>query len=126
MAQWRSPLACALRDRAMRATPARLTESALIRLLADAQRVRYPVDGRELRDRSEALVRSLADLGSRARAGNCLAIGNKRLVVVEGTKFAKTLEKRGWTCIEVPYKTLYTLFGSGIHCSTASLWREFD
>ncbi len=59
-------------------------------------------------------------------AGNCLAIGNKRLVVVEGTKFAKTLEKRGWTCIEVPYKTLYTLFGSGIHCSTASLWREFD
>ena len=34
------------------------------------------------------------------------------------------VEKRGWTCIEVPYETCYTTFGSGIHCSTASIWRE--
>ena len=41
-------------------------------------------------------------------------------------KLAKDLEKRGWTCIEVPYDTLYTTFGSGIQCSTCSLWREFE
>ena len=38
---------------------------------------------------------------------------------------AKDLEKRSWTCIEVPYDTLYTTFGSGIQCSTCSLWWEF-
>ena len=52
-------------------------------------------------------------------------LGGKRLVLPEGTKkFAKDLEKRGWTCIEVPYTECYNTFGSGIHCSTASIWRE--
>jgi len=52
-------------------------------------------------------------------------LGHKKIVLVKGTKsYAKNLEKRGWTCIEVPYKTLYDVFGSGIHCSTASIWRE--
>jgi hypothetical protein len=57
-------------------------------------------------------------------ACNNVPLGGKRLVLTEGTKMARDLEKRGWTCIEVPYTTCYTTFGSGIHCSTASLWRE--
>jgi hypothetical protein len=36
--------------------------------------VRLPVAGSQLRDRSDPLARSLAELGSRARNGNCLAI----------------------------------------------------
>ncbi len=47
---------------------------AQIRLLAEARRVRLPVAGSQLRDRSDPLARSLAELGSRARNGNCLAI----------------------------------------------------
>ena len=59
--------------------------------------------------------------------GNSLSIGHKRLVMPAGSKkLAKDLEKRGWTPIEVPYDTLYTTFGSGIQCSTCSIWREFD
>jgi len=58
-------------------------------------------------------------------ACNNVPLGNKRLVLTEGTELARTLEKRGWTCIEVPYTTCYRTFGSGIHCSTASIWREF-
>jgi N-dimethylarginine dimethylaminohydrolase len=57
-------------------------------------------------------------------AMNNEVIGGKRIVLPAGTKFARDLEKRGWTCIEVPYKTCYETFGSGIHCSTASIWRE--
>ena len=57
-------------------------------------------------------------------ACNNVPLGGKRLVLTEGTKLARDLEKRGWTCIEVPYTTCYTTFGSGIHCSTASIWRE--
>jgi hypothetical protein len=52
-------------------------------------------------------------------------LGNKRLVCPAGTKdYARNLEKRGWTCIEVPYATIYDKIGSGIHCSTAAIWRE--
>ena len=46
-------------------------------------------------------------------------LGNKKLVVTEGTKqFGKDLEKRGWDLVEVPYQTIYKYIGSGIHCST--------
>ncbi len=52
-------------------------------------------------------------------------LGNKQLVMPAGCpKMVKTLEKRGWTCIEVPYRTIWDTFHSGIHCSTASIWRE--
>ena len=52
-------------------------------------------------------------------------LGNKRLVMpAKCPKMVKTLEKRGWECIEVPYENIYTTIGSGIHCSTASIWRE--
>ena len=52
-------------------------------------------------------------------------LGNRRIVLPQGSKkFARDLEKRKWTCIEVPYDTCYKTFGSGIHCSTASIWRE--
>jgi len=54
-------------------------------------------------------------------------LGNKRLVMPAGCPtMVKTLEKRGWDCVEVPYETIYSTIGSGIHCSTASIWREFD
>ena len=58
-------------------------------------------------------------------AENNEPLGGKRIVMPAGTKkFNKDLEKRGWTCIEVPYSTIWHTFHSGIHCSTASLWRE--
>ena len=58
-------------------------------------------------------------------AENNEPLGGKRIVMPQGTKkFSKDLEKRGWTCIEVPYSTIWHTFHSGIHCSTASLWRE--
>jgi N-dimethylarginine dimethylaminohydrolase len=38
--------------------------------------------------------------------------------------YAKSLERRGFTPVEVPYVETYKTFGSGIHCSTASIWRE--
>ena len=57
--------------------------------------------------------------------GNIVPLGNKKIVLPRGTKsFARTLEKRGWTCIEVPYDAIYKTFHSGIHCSTGSIWRE--
>ena len=59
-------------------------------------------------------------------ACNNVPLGNKKLVLTQGTQLARDLEKRGWTCIEVPYTECYTTFGSGIHCSTASIWREYD
>ena len=72
----------------------------------------------------EVIELDLEDL--KIGCGNSLSIGHKRLVMPRGSKkLAKDLEKRGWTCIEVPYDTLYTTFGSGIQCSTCSLWREF-
>lgn len=73
----------------------------------------------------EVIEMDLEDL--KIGCGNSLSIGNKRLVMPQGSKkLAKDLDKRGWTPIEVPYKTLYTTFGSGIQCSTCSIWREFD
>ncbi len=60
-------------------------------------------------------------------AENNEPLGNKRIVMPAGTKtFVKDLEKRGWECYEVPYSTIWHTFHSGIHCSTASIWREFD
>ena len=59
--------------------------------------------------------------------GNIVPLGNKQIVLPQGTtSFARTLEKRGWTCIEVPYSAIYNTFHSGIHCSTGSIWRESD
>lgn len=61
------------------------------------------------------------DLG----ASNNEPLGSKRLVVPKGLKkFAKDMEKRNWELVEVPYEMIYTIIGSGIHCSTASIWRE--
>ncbi len=77
---------------------------------------------KEFRD-WEVIELSLED--QKIGCGNVVPLGNKKIVLPEGsTSFARTLEKRGWTCIEVPYKTIYTTLGSGIHCSTGSIWRE--
>ena len=58
---------------------------------------------------------------------NLVVIDKKKVTVVEGTKkFAKDLEKRGFDVVEVPYLNIYKTYGSGIHCSTHSVWREFD
>ena len=60
-------------------------------------------------------------------AENNEPLGNKGIVMPAGTKkFVKDLEKRGWECYEVPYSTIWHTFHSGIHCSTMSIWREFD
>ena len=56
---------------------------------------------------------------------NIVPLGDRRIVMPQGTKgYAKSLEKRGFTPIEVPYVETYKTFGSGIHCSTAAIWRE--
>ena len=58
-------------------------------------------------------------------AENNEPLGGKRIVMPKGTKkFVKDLERRGWDCIEVDYSTIWHKFHSGIHCSTASIWRE--
>lgn len=38
--------------------------------------------------------------------------------------FMQEIDNSGWDCIEVDYESIYTTIGSGIHCSTASIWRE--
>ncbi|PRY26942.1 amidinotransferase [Aliiruegeria haliotis] len=61
----------------------------------------------------------------KAGIGNSIPLGNKRILVPEGgPKTVKELERRGYTVIETPYQTIYGAFASGIHCSTAPLWRE--
>ena len=58
-------------------------------------------------------------------AANNVTLGDKRMVVAEGTKgFKKQLEDRGWRLIEVPYSTIWNSTGSGILCSTMAFWRE--
>ncbi len=58
-------------------------------------------------------------------AANNVTLGDKRVVIVEGTTgFKKQLEDRGWRLIEVPYSTIWDTFGSGILCSTMAFWRE--
>ena len=58
-------------------------------------------------------------------AENNVVLGDKRVVVVEGTtKFKKDLEDRGWRLIEVPYSTIWRAFHSGCLCSTMAFWRE--
>ena len=56
---------------------------------------------------------------------NNLVVIDKRIAIpAETKKFAKDLEKRGFDPVEVPYKNIYEYYGSGIHCSTHSVWRE--
>ena len=58
-------------------------------------------------------------------AENNVVLGDKRLVIVEGTTgFKKQLEDRGWRLIEVPYSTIWGRFHSGPLCSTFAFWRE--
>ena len=59
-------------------------------------------------------------------ACNCVALGNKKVVLVKGcSKLVKELEKRNFDVIEIDYETIWNLTGSGIHCSVMQLWREF-
>jgi N-dimethylarginine dimethylaminohydrolase len=57
-------------------------------------------------------------------AMNNVPLGNKRIVMEADTQLGKELRKRGWDTIEVPYQTTWDTCGSGIHCSTAAIWRE--
>ena len=60
-------------------------------------------------------------------AGNNVPLNNKKIAIVQGAKkFARELEKRGYTPVEVPYSHGYQITGSGMYCSTCSLWREYD
>ena len=62
--------------------------------------------------------------------GNCIPLGNKQIMITSGAPVtAAELERRGYTVIETPYAStpyasMYFGFGSGIHCSMTSLWRE--
>ncbi len=50
---------------------------------------------------------------------------DRKIAIVKGAnKLAAELDRRGYTPVEIPYLTCYQTFGSGIHCSTAALWRE--
>ena len=56
---------------------------------------------------------------------NLVPLSDGKIVMTQGTVgLAKSMRKRGLTPIEVPYKETYTTFESGIHCSTAAIWRE--
>jgi N-dimethylarginine dimethylaminohydrolase len=56
---------------------------------------------------------------------NNVPLGNKRIIIPEGsTEYAKNLKKRGVDPIEIPYFHCFNIIGSGIHCSSAALWRE--
>ena len=58
-------------------------------------------------------------------AENNVVLGDKRVVIVEGTTgFKKQLEDRGWRLIEVLYSTIWDTFHSGPLCSTFCVWRE--
>ena len=59
-------------------------------------------------------------------ACNCVALGNKKVVLVKGCpRLVKDLEKRDFDVIEIDYETIWNMSGSGIHCSVMQLWREF-
>lgn len=56
---------------------------------------------------------------------NLVPLSGGKIVMTQGTtRLAKDMAKRGLTPVEVPYKESYTTFESGIHCSTAAIWRE--
>lgn len=58
---------------------------------------------------------------------NTVPLGNKQVVLTRGVpKLSKEIAKRGYTPIEVPFEAAYRTFDSGIHCATASIWREYD
>ncbi|MCJ2377473.1 hypothetical protein LNL84_11585 [Vibrio sp. ZSDZ34] len=52
-------------------------------------------------------------------------LGDQKLILPAGCdNLVSELEGRGWLCEQVPYNTIYSLTGSGIHCSTAGIWRQ--
>ncbi len=56
---------------------------------------------------------------------NLVPLSDGKIVMTQGTVgLAKDMAERGLTPVEVPYQESYTTFESGIHCSTASIWRE--
>ncbi len=60
-------------------------------------------------------------------ACNNVPLGNKQVVMeAKAVKLGKEIEKRGYTHIPVSYSDAYLTFGSGIHCSTASIWRTYE
>ena len=59
-------------------------------------------------------------------ACNNVVLGNRKVVLEEKAHhMIESIEKRNYSCVGVGYSNLYTHFGSGIHCSTASLHREY-
>ena len=60
-------------------------------------------------------------------ACNAVALGNKKVLIRKGVpKVVKELEKRNFEVIEIDFEVNWDMSGSGIHCSTLQLWREFD
>ncbi len=60
-------------------------------------------------------------------ACNAVALGNKKVLIRKGVpKVVKELEKRNFEVIEIDFEVNWDMSGSGIHCSTLHLWRDFD
>ncbi len=60
-------------------------------------------------------------------AGNTTPLSSDAIIITAGAKkFIGEVEKRGVTVVAVPFDTVYSQTGSGIHCATFSYWREDD
>ena len=58
-------------------------------------------------------------------AGNTTPLSSDSIIITaDATKFIKDVEKRGVNVVPVPFSTVYSQTGSGIHCATFSYWRE--
>ena len=56
---------------------------------------------------------------------NNVVLDENKIIVCEGTKdYAKNMAKHGVEPVEIPYYHCFNIIGSGIHCSSASIWRE--
>jgi N-dimethylarginine dimethylaminohydrolase len=60
-------------------------------------------------------------------AGNTTPLSRDAIIITAGAKqFINEVEKRGVNVVPVPFDTVYSQTGSGIHCATFSYWREDD
>jgi N-dimethylarginine dimethylaminohydrolase len=56
---------------------------------------------------------------------NSEVLNKGELLIPQGTKqYANDLRKHGVEPVEIPYSEIWGFMGSGIHCSSAAIWRE--
>jgi N-dimethylarginine dimethylaminohydrolase len=60
-------------------------------------------------------------------AGNTTPLSSQRIVITaEAKRFIREVERRDVEVVPVPFSTVYSYTGSGIHCATFAYWREDD